>query len=118
MSFDDMSFQPEPEGAGHGSQPCAPADRRLHERFPVDTVLQLRWEERKGVQRQVRGRAVDVSRFGLQVLAERAIPAGTVVNVYTAQFVPLGRASVRHCTIKGMDYCVGLYMPDLFVQDL
>ena len=118
MSFDRMSLPQEQDDAAHGSQPVNAADRRLHERFPVDTPLVLCWEERKGVQRQVRGRAVDVSRFGLHVQAERAIPAGTVVNVYTAQFVPLGRASVRHCTIKGMDYSVGLYMPDLFVQDL
>ena len=118
MSFDGMSFPPEQEDAAHEGAPLAAADRRLHERFPIDTPLQLRWEERKGVQRQVGGRAVDVSRFGLQVRAERAIPAGTLVNVYTAQFVPLGRASVRHCTIEGMDYTLGLYMPDLFVQDL
>jgi nitrous oxidase accessory protein NosD len=118
MSFDSMSLPAEHEDGEHGHETCTAADRRLHERFPVDTPLQLRWEERKGVQRQVRGRAIDVSRFGLQVQAERAIPAGTVVNVYTAQFVPLGRASVRHCTIKGMDYNLGLYMPDLFVQDL
>lgn len=117
MSFDSMSLPPEQEGGVEGPQPSA-ADRRLYERFPTDTPLHLRWEEHKGVQRQVRGRAVDVSKFGIQIRAERAIPAGTVVNVYTAQFVPLGRASVRHCTIKGMDYCIGLYMPDLFVQDL
>ena len=118
MSFDSMSLPPEQEDGAQRPRSCAPADRRLYDRFPVDTPLQLRWEERKGVQRQVRGRAVDVSKFGLQVRAERAIPTGTVVNVYTAQFVPLGRASVRHCTIQGMDYSIGLYMPDLFVQDL
>ena len=110
MSFDSMCLPPEQDDAGDGRQPVDAADRRLHERFPVDTPLQLRWEERKGVQRQVRGRAVDVSRFGLQVQAERAIPAGTVVNVYTAQFVPLagrryGTARSREWTTASVSIC-------------
>jgi len=94
------------------------AERRAHERVPVNTQLQLRWEEKKGAQRQVRARAVDVSKFGLQVESEKAIAAGTIVNVYSAHFAPIGRASVRQCTPKGMDYRIGLYMPDLFMQDL
>jgi c-di-GMP-binding flagellar brake protein YcgR len=94
------------------------AERRAHERVPINTQLQLRWEEKKGVQRQVRARAVDVSKVGVQVQTEKAIPTGTIVNVYSAQFAPIGRASVRHCTLKGMDYTIGLYMPDLFMQDL
>jgi hypothetical protein len=94
------------------------AERRAHERVPINTQLQLRWEEKKGVQRQVRARAVDVSKVGVQVQTEKAIPTGTIVNVYSAQFAPIGRASVRHCTPKGMDYTIGLYMPDLFMQDL
>ena len=114
MSFDSPSEHERPSA----HEPCTAADRRLYERLPIDTPLQLRWEERKGVQRQVRACAVDVSKFGLQVKSERAIAAGTVVNVYSAQFVPIGRASVRHCTIQGMDYRIGLYMPDLFMEDL
>jgi len=94
------------------------AERRAHERVPINTQLQLRWEEKKGVQRQVRARAVDVSKVGVQVQTEKAIPTGTIVNVYSAQFAPIGRASVRHCTLNGMDYTIGLYMPDLFMQDL
>jgi c-di-GMP-binding flagellar brake protein YcgR len=67
------------------------AERRAHERVPINTQLQLRWEEKKGVQRQVRARAVDVSKVGVQVQTEKAIPT---------------------------DYTIGLYMPDLFMQDL
>ena len=96
---------------------AATAEQRAHERLPINTQLQLRWEEKKA-QRQVRARAVDVSKFGVQVQSEKAIPTGTIVNVYSSQFAPIGRASVRHCTLKGMDYTIGLYMPDLFMQDL
>ena len=106
------SRRPSPEHA------AASAEQRAHERVPINTQLQLRWEEKKGVQRQIRARAVDVSKVGVQVESEKAIPTGTIVNVYSAQFAPIGRASVRHCTPKGMDYTIGLYMPDLFMQDL
>lgn len=58
------------------------------------------------------------SKLGVQVEAERAIATGTVVNVFSANFSPIGRASVRHCTQKGMGYRLGLYMPDRFVDDL
>jgi hypothetical protein len=94
------------------------ASRRLYQRFPIDAQLQICWEEGKGVRRQVRARAVDVSKFGIQVESERAIATGTLVNVFTANFSPIGRASVRHCTPKGMDYRIGLYMPDRFADDL
>jgi len=94
------------------------ASRRMYERFPIDTQLQICWEESKGVRRQIRVRTVDASKFGVQVEAQKSIPTGTLVNVFTANFTPIGRASVRHCTPKGMDYRIGLYMPDRFVDDL
>jgi hypothetical protein len=63
MSFDSTSRvpgaqQPENSGsveAGHG--------RRLYERFPIDTQLQICWEEAKGAHRQIRARAIDVSKL-------------------------------------------------------
>jgi len=121
MSFDGTACPADDDTQADSPQPCAAengASRRLYERFPIDTQLQICWEEGKGVRRQVRARAVDVSKFGVQVESERAIPTGTLVNVFTANFSPIGRASVRHCTPKGMDYRLGLYMPDRFADDL
>lgn len=116
MSFDSTAFS-----ADGGKNPTAAEDgasRRLSDRFPADAQLQICWEEGRGIRRQVRARAVDVSKFGIQVECEKAIATGTVVNVFTANFSPIGRASVRHCTPKGMDYRLGLYMPDRFADDL
>ena len=121
MSFDRTSCDVESVKPADPAQPRADEggkSRRLYERFPIDAVLQICWEEERGVRRQVRARAVDVSKFGVQVRSERAIPAGTLVNVFTANFSPIGRASVRHCTTQGMDYRIGLYMPDRFPDDL
>ena len=116
MSFDSTSR------SSDGEQPAVSSaeaqSRRLYERFPVNALLQICWDEGKGVRRQIRARAIDVSKQGVQVESERAIPAGTLVNVFSANFSPIGRASVRHCTQKGMGYRLGLYMPDRFVDDM
>jgi hypothetical protein len=121
MNFDSTSYSAEEDKPANSPQPYAGENgtsRRLYERLPIDTQLQICWEEGKGVRRQVRARAVDVSKFGVQVESERAIATGTVVNVFTANFSPIGRAAVRHCSPKGMDYRIGLYMPDRFADDL
>jgi len=121
MSFDSALYPAEDDKTADLPQPNAGengASRRLYERFPIDTQLQICWEEGKGARRQVRARAVDVSKLGVQVESERAIATGTVVNVFSANFSPIGRASVRYCTQKGMGYRLGLYMPDRFVDDL
>lgn len=118
MSFDSTSPSPGPEQPANSASGESGHCRRLYERFPIDAQLQICWEEGKGVRRQIRARAVDVSKSGVQVEAERAIANGTVVNVFSANFSPIGRASVRHCTQKGMGYRLGLYMPDRFVDDL
>jgi hypothetical protein len=121
MSFDSTSSSAEGGKPADSPQRYAGENgtsRRLSERLPIDAQLQICWEEGKGVRRQIRARAIDVSKFGIQVESERAIATGTVVNVFTANFSPIGRASVRHCTPKGMDYRLGLYMPDRFADDL
>jgi hypothetical protein len=61
---------------------------------------------------RINARGMDRSKFGLLVEAERPIPTGTLVSVETAKFTVLGRASVQHCSPNGMNYRIGLYMPD------
>jgi len=108
----DQQRQASSSGAEDHSEPGV--DKRLR----TGTQLQIRWEDRKGVQRQVRARAMGVSKSGLLVQSERAIAAGTVVILYTAGYVPIGRASVRECTTRGLDYSVTLYMPGRSTPDL
>src|SRR5258708_13113482 len=100
MSFDSTSYPPEDDKPANSHQPYAGENgraRRLYERLPIDTQLQICWEEGKGVRRQVRARTVDVSKFGVQVESERAIATGTLVNASPATFVPIATPSVRYC---------------------
>ena len=90
----------------------------VDERLAVGAQLQLRWEESKGVQREIRVRALEVTKSVLRVHSERKIAAGTLVILYTAELVPIGRALIRECTTKGMDYNISLYVPSRSTPDL
>ena len=86
--------------------------RRLHTRIPANARLQLHWHDVRAGQRQMPARSVDISKFGVLVEVERSIPTGTIVVVYTTQGAVVGRGSVRHSTPKGLNYLVGLYLPN------
>jgi len=112
MSFEHSSPFVEPELESDatltGSMNGDP--QHLHEQLPLQGQLHLSWQpERRGAQRCVWARALDVSRFGVLVEAESSIPNGTVVCVQSSNFTMIGRASVRHCTPKGLNYKIGLY---------
>ena len=92
--------------------------QRLHQRLPFEGVLHLCWEERRTGKRRINAHAINRSKFGILVEAERPIPTGTLVSVETANFMVVGRASVRHCSPAGLNYRIGLYMPDRLVSDL
>jgi hypothetical protein len=91
------------------------ANRRLHERLSVDFHVHLCWQDPQGNQ-VLRARAVDISKFGLLVEAERPITPGTSISVQTNS-ITLGTACVRHCTPKGLNYRIGLHMPDRMAGD-
>jgi hypothetical protein len=86
--------------------------RRLHSRIPANARLQLQWHDVRAGQRQMPARAVNASKVGALVEVERPIPTGTILVIYTTQGLVVGRGNVRHCTPKGMNYLIGLYLPE------
>jgi hypothetical protein len=85
----------------------------------MNSQLHLSWQPGgHGAQRSVRARAINVSKFGVLVEAESAIPSGTAVCVQSSNFTMLGRASVRHCSPKGLSYKIGLFMPDRLTRNM
>jgi hypothetical protein len=113
MSASDSS---PPRKPGPGSDRSKPGgktrERRLEERIPVNSQILICCPDRRGGQRRIKARAVNVSTSGILLRAEEAVPIGTAVILQTSDFVVLGRASVRHCEAKGMQYTLGLYVPD------
>jgi hypothetical protein len=103
---------------GQASAPAMESrpNRRLHERVPINRLVYLCWRERQADQVQA-GRALDVSKFGMLVEADRPISPGTTISVQTNS-ATLGSACVRHCTPSGIKYKIGLHMPDRMSRDL
>jgi hypothetical protein len=121
MSFEPSSPAVEPEQASDAVQ-TGDTDKdfqRLHERLALNSQLHLSWQQMpRGAHRSVRARAIDLSKFGVLVEAESPIPSGTIVCVQSSNFTMIGRASVRHCTPKGLSYKIGLYMPDRLTRGM
>lgn len=99
-------------------EPPKPRSRRRDPRIPRNSQVFLCCVDRQGGQRRFRALAVDVSKNGVLVQTDEAIKTGTVVYLQTAGFMALGRASVRHCTQKGLKYRIGLYLPDPLTRAL
>jgi hypothetical protein len=85
-------------------------NKRLHERVAIDRPVHLCWRDRQGNQ-VLAGRAMDISKFGILVEAEKPIAPGTIITVQNNSTI-LGSACVRHCTPNGLKYRIGLHMPD------
>ena len=101
------------------SNSCGAGDEKgRHDHLSINSQLQLCWQEKHSAQRQVRAQVVEVGKSSIEVKSERRIAAGTVVFIYTSQFTPIGRATVRNCAPNGMDYRIALYVPDRFLQEL
>jgi hypothetical protein len=106
--------QSDPKQAGAVNEKGA--GKRLHARNAVQRQVRLCWRGSEG-DRILQARAIDISRFGMLVEAEKAIPPGTLVSVQTNATM-IGKACVRHCTPKGAKYRIGLHMPDRMVREL
>ena len=85
-------------------------NRRLQDRASVDCQVRLCWQDRQG-NHVLCAHAVDMSKFGMLVEAERALEPGAVVSVETNTAM-LGIACVRHCTPNGLKYKIGMHLPD------
>src|SRR5260370_40321200 len=85
-------------------------NRRLQDRISVDCLVRLCWQDRQG-NHVLPAHAMDMSKFGMLVEAERALEPGAVVSVETNSAM-LGMACVRHCTPNGPKYRLGMHVPD------
>jgi hypothetical protein len=99
-----------------GLDPEKAAGKRLHARSSIQRKVRLCWVDGQG-NRVLDARAIDISRFGMLVETDKALPSGTLVSVHTNATL-IGRACVRHCTPKGTKYRIGLHMPDRMIRKL
>ena len=104
-----------------GPKPAAPAAQkgsgnRLHGRSAVQRQVRISWTDGQG-NNILQASAVDISKFGMLVEAERPIRSGTLVSVQTNSAI-IGKACVRHCTPKGAKFRIGLHLPDRMLREI
>jgi hypothetical protein len=81
---------------------------RRHARAEKSSPIQLVWQDRKGVDRFVSGKSLDISPSGMRAEVSEPIDKQTYVTLQCTALGVQGTASVRSCTRKGTKYILGL----------
>ncbi|QOY85355.1 PilZ domain-containing protein [Paludibaculum fermentans] len=87
---------------------AAKNEERRHVRHPLPGKVKVHWRTVEGHSFHSPAKCLNISRGGIRLELERAIPVGTLVNLECLQFRIAGVAHVRHCVAKGMGFVVGV----------
>ena len=86
--------------------------QRSHARLPVNYRFSIYANQPEAKQRSMTARGINMSKAGALVEAPHPISVGTVVYLKAPELGLMGEATVRHCTVKGSKYRIGLHFPD------
>jgi hypothetical protein len=86
--------------------------QRSHARVPVNYRFSLYANQPETNQRSMTARGINMSKAGALVEAPYPISVGTVVYLKAPELGLMGEATVRHCTVKGSKFRIGLHFPD------
>ncbi|MDE3197564.1 MAG: PilZ domain-containing protein [Acidobacteriota bacterium] len=86
---------------------------RSEQRYKVDFLVTLNWQDSRGVRRAT-ARCTDLSASGALLESRDAFPVQSPVVVSSDQFGRMGHAVVRSCRRAGMKYEVGLQFTESF----
>jgi hypothetical protein len=109
---------PNPATVAAAATATAPATRSEHrsaKRLPVDYRFSIFSNDASG-QRYIPARGINMSRSGALVETEEPVVIGSVVSVKVNKLGLMGSASVRHCTVKGGRFRIGLHFPSPLAQ--
>jgi len=87
--------------------PLNKEDRR-HIRHPLPGKVKVHWRTPEGHSFHSPAKCVNISRSGLRLELDRAMPVGTMVHVESPNFRIAGVAYVRHCVPKGIRFVAGI----------
>lgn len=87
-------------------------DSRMRARHPARGLVRLLWQTDDGRERIVNAKLMNISRGGLQVQVQDAIPVRARVHCNEVALGIAGRGSVRYCNASKGKYLVGLEFAD------
>jgi PilZ domain len=91
------------------------SEHRSAKRLPVDYRFSIFSGDETG-QRYIPARGINMSRSGALVEADEPVVIGSLVSVKVNRLGLTGSASVRHCTVKGAKFRIGLFFPNPLSQ--
>ncbi len=95
--------------------PVKRGEHRSSKRLPVDYRFSIFSSNGAG-QHYIPARGINMSRSGALVETEEPVVIGSVVAVKVNKLGLMGSASVRHCTVKGGRFRIGLHFPSPLAQ--
>ena len=81
---------------------------RPEDRYSVDFLVYISWQDKAGVIRRGSGRCLDLSESGARLETQDRFEPRTNVLLHSEQFGRMGNASIRYCRRERMHYAVGL----------
>jgi hypothetical protein len=88
------------------------AEHRSHKRLPVNYRFLIYFNDPETGQRCIPARSINMSKSGALVETQEPIGLANMVYVKVGKLGLMGMASVRHCTVRGSKFRVGLYFPN------
>jgi len=87
-------------------------NERSHERLPVKYRFSVYGNQPEAQQRSMPARGINMSKAGALIEAPQPLAVGSVVYIKAPELSLMGEATVRHCTVKGSKYLIGLHFPN------
>jgi hypothetical protein len=87
------------------------SEHRSNKRLPVNYRFLIYFNDPEAGQRFVAARGINMSKSGALVETREPIALANMVYVKVGDLGLMGMASVRHCTVRGPKFRIGLYFP-------
>lgn len=92
--------------------PSAPrSEHRSNKRLPVNYRFLLYFNDPEAGQRCIAARGINMSKSGALLETREPLAPANMVYVKVDTLGLMGMASVRHCTVRGPKFRIGLYFP-------
>ena len=87
------------------------AEHRSNKRLPVNYRFLVYFNDSETGQRCIVARGINMSKSGALVETQEPLALGNTVYLKVGDLGLMGTASVRHCTVRGPKFRIGLYFP-------
>src|SRR3954447_13915738 len=84
--------------------PATQGNRRKEPRVPVTSEFDLFWQDVDATHKSARARGIEISEHGASVRSPKPILRNSVIQIRGCQVQFEGKATVRYCTKKGLNY--------------